>query len=53
MMIIMPYYESGDLIHYITKDFYNHGWREKLKNLKSIIDGLNSIHRAGIIQRFS
>ena len=32
-MIIMPYYNLGDLIHYITKDFYSISWYEKLNIL--------------------
>ena len=50
-MIIMPYYESGDLIHYISNDFYNISWKNKLDNLKEIINGLINIHRVDIIHR--
>jgi serine/threonine protein kinase len=51
MMMIMPYYSSGDLIHYISKDFYNISWKEKLANLKFIIYGLNEIHSVNIVHR--
>ena len=51
MMIIMPYYGSGDLIHYITKDFYNISWEKKLDRLKRIIIGLMDLHRAEIVHR--
>ncbi|RIA91521.1 kinase-like domain-containing protein [Glomus cerebriforme] len=50
-MIIMPYYSSGDLIHYINNDFYNIGWNVKLNNLSQIIDGLCDIHHIDIIHR--
>jgi serine/threonine protein kinase len=51
VMIIMHYYDLGDLTHYITKDFYNISWYEKLGNLKKIINGLVNIHRAEIVHR--
>ena len=51
MMIIMPYYDSGDLIHYMTKDFYNISWGKKLENLSGIILGLRGLHSAGITHR--
>ena len=51
MMIIMPYYDSGDLIHYITKNFYNISWKEKLTSIKRIINGLYYLHRAKITHR--
>src|ERR1700724_3325442 len=51
-MIIMPYYDSGDLIHHLTKDFYNISWEEKLENLREIIRGLFNLHRhAKIVHR--
>jgi hypothetical protein len=52
-MIIMPYYDSGDLIHYISSDFYNIKWLDKLENLKEIANGLINIHSVDIIQRFT
>ncbi|RGB24256.1 kinase-like domain-containing protein [Rhizophagus diaphanus] len=50
-MIIMPYYDSGDLIKYIKNGFYYASWQEKLKNLKNIIIGLDNIHDVNIIHR--
>jgi serine/threonine protein kinase len=50
-MIVMPYYNSGDLIHYITKVFYEIKWEEKLRNLMEIIIGLMNIHSVDIIHR--
>ncbi|GBC04928.1 hypothetical protein RclHR1_05950012 [Rhizophagus clarus] len=47
-MIIMNYCESGDLTRYITKDFFNIKWYNKLNKLDDIISGLKEIHNAGI-----
>ncbi|EXX60456.1 Bck1p [Rhizophagus irregularis DAOM 197198w] len=51
MIIIMPYYSSGDLIHYLSNNFYNINWWTKLSRLFYIIYGLIEIHRAKIIHR--
>ncbi|RGB30941.1 kinase-like domain-containing protein [Rhizophagus diaphanus] len=51
IMIIMPYYDSGDLIHYIAKDFYNISWETKLERLGGIAYGLAQIHKLNIIHR--
>ncbi|RGB40401.1 kinase-like domain-containing protein [Rhizophagus diaphanus] len=50
-MIIMPYYSKGDLINYISNDFYNIKWSDKLFNLKLITIGLINIHNLDIIHR--
>jgi serine/threonine protein kinase len=50
-MIIMPYYDSGDLIHYISNYFYNISWKTKLFKLLKIITGIRNIHNAKIIHR--
>ena len=50
-MIVMPYYKSGDLVNYITSDFYNISWETKLGNLRYIITGLKNIHSVNIIHR--
>ena len=42
IMIIMPYYGLGDLVHVITKEFYSVSWIKKLENLLKIISGLSS-----------
>jgi serine/threonine protein kinase len=49
-MFIMPYYNS-DLIHYITKNFYNINWHYKITNLRYIMLGLAKIHHVNIIHR--
>ncbi|PKK65342.1 kinase-like protein [Rhizophagus irregularis] len=49
-MIIMDYYSSGDLRHYITNHFY-YSWYKKLIMLISILSGLKYIHDANIIHR--
>ncbi|PKK75239.1 kinase-like protein [Rhizophagus irregularis] len=52
IMILMPYYyNSGDLIHYLSNDFYNINWKTKLCNLRDIIYGLKNIHIVHIIHR--
>ncbi|PKY47693.1 kinase-like protein [Rhizophagus irregularis] len=51
IIIIMPYYNSGDLIHYISNDFYNISWETKLKHLWHIAIGLTNIHKAKIVHR--
>src|ERR1044072_1274809 len=51
MMIIMPYYSKGDLIHYITKDFYNIKWQKKLSVLYGLSRGLESMHSVNIVHR--
>jgi serine/threonine protein kinase len=50
-MIIMTYYDSGDLIHYISREFYNINWDDKLNSLKTIANGLINIHSVDIIHR--
>jgi serine/threonine protein kinase len=47
----MPYYDSGDLRHYISNDFYNIKWVEKLNILEKIAIGLINIHRLDIVHR--
>ncbi|GBC02879.1 hypothetical protein RclHR1_04880004 [Rhizophagus clarus] len=50
-MIIIKYYKSGDLTHYIADDFFSHSWVAKLKILQNIISGLKNIHDANIIHK--
>src|SRR5579859_2064356 len=50
-MIIMPYYDSGDLINYLTQEFYNISWKTKLDSLYGIAIGLKRIHKKNIIHR--
>ncbi|GBC02876.1 hypothetical protein RclHR1_04880001 [Rhizophagus clarus] len=49
--IIIKYYESGDLAHYLTEDFFNHSWINKLNILNNIIVGLKNLHNANILHR--
>ncbi|UZO02742.1 uncharacterized protein OCT59_021221 [Rhizophagus irregularis] len=51
IMFIMPYYNSGDLIRYITKDFYNISWKTKLLKLRNIANGIVQIHNVNIVHR--
>src|SRR5438046_1538616 len=50
-MIIMKYYELGDLTHYITNEFFDIGWLHKSDKLFQIISGLKNLHMEGIIHR--
>ncbi|RIA99061.1 kinase-like domain-containing protein, partial [Glomus cerebriforme] len=49
-VIIMDYYYSGDLRHYLTNHF-DYSWYKKLILLCSILSGLEFIHSANIIHR--
>ncbi|CAB4421461.1 unnamed protein product [Rhizophagus irregularis] len=51
LMIIMPYYDSADLIHYITKNFHSISWATKLWELRKIVGRLIQIHKANIVHR--
>src|ERR1044072_5758172 len=50
-IIIMKYYKLGSLKDYITKNFYNIRWIEKLNILEHIVEGLNHLHKQDIIHR--
>ena len=50
-MIIMNYYELGDLTNYIINNFYNISWNDKLKKLFYIISGLEEMHNANVIHK--
>ena len=50
-MIITDYYNSGDLTHYITKDFFNISWKEKLNKLYNIALGIKDMHDLNIIHK--
>ncbi|POG73324.1 kinase-like domain-containing protein [Rhizophagus irregularis DAOM 181602=DAOM 197198] len=47
----MPYYNRGDLIRFLSNNFYNLDWNYKLLKLSTILLGLQSIHSAHIIHR--
>ncbi|EXX59640.1 Ypk2p [Rhizophagus irregularis DAOM 197198w] len=51
IMIIMTYYKSGDLIRYLSSDFYRIDWEIKLDNLSSLIVGLKNLHNLDLIHR--
>ncbi|GBB99752.1 hypothetical protein RclHR1_03620001 [Rhizophagus clarus] len=51
IMIIMTYYNEGDLIGYLNNKFYNINWNKKLSNLIDIARGLKNIHDVNIIHR--
>ena len=42
-MIIMKYHELGDLTHYVTNNFFEMSWSDKLQILDYIISGLKNI----------
>jgi serine/threonine protein kinase len=50
-MIVMTYYDSGDLIRYLGNDFYDINWNTKLIGLRDIMRGLKSMHAAKIVHR--
>src|SRR6266540_3262525 len=50
-IIIMKYYKLGSLKDYITKNFYNIKWNEKLRILAQIVHGLDHHHNQKIIHR--
>src|SRR3989337_377576 len=50
-IIIMKYYRLGSLRDYITKNFYNIKWNEKLEILQNIIEGLKHLYNQKIIHR--
>ena len=47
----MKYYRFGSLRNYITKNFYNIKWDEKLQILQNIAQGLGHLHNQKIIHR--
>ncbi|GBC24406.2 kinase-like domain-containing protein [Rhizophagus irregularis DAOM 181602=DAOM 197198] len=50
-MIITNYYKSGDLTHYISKDFFNISWNTKLYKLSDMIRGLRMLHNEGVVHQ--
>src|SRR6266498_1679704 len=50
-IIIMKYYELGSLKDYMSNNFYDIKWNEKLNILKNIAGGLDHIHNKKIIHR--
>src|SRR6185369_12320236 len=50
-IFVMVYMEDGSLQNYLTKDFKNIKWGNKIKILYYIIKGLKDIHKKKIIHR--
>src|SRR5947207_10761351 len=50
IIMIMPYYNSGDLICFITNNTHIN-WETKLRLLVEIISGLINIHGVDIVHR--
>src|ERR1044072_639863 len=50
-IIIMKYYQLGSLRDYLTKNFYNIKWSEKLQILRNIVTGLSHLHNQEILHR--
>jgi len=50
-VIVMNYYDSGDLRHYLSQDFYNISWINKLYVLEDITNGLTNIHFLNIVHK--
>src|ERR1044071_2147065 len=50
-IIIMKYYQLGSLRDYLTKNFYNIKWSEKLQILRNILAGLSHLHNQEILHR--
>ena len=48
-IFVMDYMEDGSLQNYLTKDFKNLKWKQKINILKQIIEGLKDIHEKEII----
>jgi serine/threonine protein kinase len=50
-LIVMKYFESGDLTNCIINKFFNINWYNKIKILSDISYGLKNIHGADIIHK--
>ena len=48
-IFVMDYMEDGSLQNYLTKDFKNLRWVDKISILYDIIEGLKNIHEKEII----
>src|SRR5688572_14741659 len=48
-IFVMRYMKNGSLQNYLTKDFKNLKWKDKLLILYRIINGLKDIHKKEII----
>src|SRR5437763_12944643 len=50
-ILVMRYANGGCLTDYITKEFKNLKWKDKIEILYSIISGLNIIHQEKLVHR--
>src|SRR5437763_15744867 len=48
-ILVMRYANNGSLTDYITKNFKNLKWKDKIKILYNIILGLNIIHQEKLV----
>src|SRR5947199_8707910 len=48
-ILVMRYAENGSLGDYITKNFKNLKWKDKIEILYNIISGLNIIHQEKLV----
>src|SRR5581483_1279974 len=48
-MMVMEYAQHGNLRQYLNNSFNSLNWNEKLVNLRTIAQGLDSIHEKGLI----
>src|SRR5207247_10355799 len=50
-ILVLRYANDGSLTDYITKDFKNLKWKDKIRILYSIVSGLNIIHQDKFVHR--
>src|SRR5947209_14569562 len=50
-ILVMRYANDGSLTDYVTKNFKNLKWKDKIQILYSIISGLNMIHQEQLTHR--
>src|SRR5438105_1371576 len=50
-LMVMDYKENSDLRKYLKNNASGLNWQKKLVNLSTIAEGLNFIHRQGLIHR--
>jgi serine/threonine protein kinase len=48
-IFVMDYQKDGSLQNYLTKDFKNLNWKQKIEILCGIITGLRGVHEKEII----